>query len=204
VSCSAQPWALPQAQTVRDWRCSWHQTDSGRSHHGPLRPRGSTVAPRPSRCRPLSSALPVRNGSYASSSLESHSYRRNSTCYRQRSEVRGTEPSCDERERTAAVRNLRGQLTDAAAGAGDAAAARYRAATTRVGDAVDDRQQKGRGVYGKALSAVVRGAEDVNERATEAQIELIKAPQTWSAARRQGLEIVRTHIARSHAALGSG
>ena len=72
----------------------------------------------------------------------------------------------------AAVRNLRRQLTDAAAGASDAASARYRAATTQVSDAVDDLQQKGRGVYGKALSAVVRGAEDVKERATQAQTEL--------------------------------
>jgi gas vesicle protein len=73
---------------------------------------------------------------------------------------------------SAAVRNLRRQLTDAAAGASDAASARYRAATTRVGDAVDDLQQTDRGVYGKALSAVVRGAEDVKEQAVEAQIEL--------------------------------
>jgi len=72
----------------------------------------------------------------------------------------------------AAVRNLQRQFPDAAAGASDAAAARYRAARTRVGDAVDDLQHKGRGVYGKALSAVVRGTEDVKERATEAQIEL--------------------------------
>lgn len=72
----------------------------------------------------------------------------------------------------AAVRNIRRQLTDAAAGAGDTAAARYRAATTRVGDAVDDLQQKDRGVYLNTLSAVVRGAEDVKERTTEAQIEL--------------------------------
>jgi gas vesicle protein len=72
----------------------------------------------------------------------------------------------------AAVRNLRRQLTDAAAGASDAASARYRAATTRVGDAVDDLQQKGPGVHGKALSAVVPGAEDVKEQAVEAQIEL--------------------------------
>ena len=72
----------------------------------------------------------------------------------------------------AALRNIRRQLTDAAAGASDAAAEKYREATTRVGDAVDDLQQKGRAVYGKALSAVVRGAEDVNERATEARSEL--------------------------------
>jgi gas vesicle protein len=72
----------------------------------------------------------------------------------------------------AAVRNLRRQLTDAAAGASDAASARYRAATTRVGDAVDDLQQKGPGVHGKALSAVVPGAEDVKKQAVQAQIEL--------------------------------
>ena len=72
----------------------------------------------------------------------------------------------------AALRSLRRQLTDAAADAGDAFAERYREATTRVGDAVDDLQQKGRGVYGKALSVVVRGAEDVKERAVEAQTEL--------------------------------
>jgi gas vesicle protein len=72
----------------------------------------------------------------------------------------------------AALRTIRRQLTDTAAGASDAAAEKYREATTRVGDAVDDLQQKGRAVYGKALSAVVRGAEDVKERATEARSEL--------------------------------
>jgi gas vesicle protein len=68
----------------------------------------------------------------------------------------------------AALRTLRRQLTDAS----DAAAERYREAATRVGDAVDDLEQKGRDVYGKALSVVVRGAEDIKERATEAQTEL--------------------------------
>lgn len=63
---------------------------------------------------------------------------------------------------SAAVRNLRRQLADGAAGASDAA----RAATPRVGDAVNDLQHKGRGVYEKTLSAVVRGAEDVKEPAT--------------------------------------
>ena len=70
----------------------------------------------------------------------------------------------------AALRTLRRQLKDA--GASDTAAERYREAATRVGDAVDDLEQKGREVYGKALSVVVRGAEDVKERATEAQAEL--------------------------------
>jgi gas vesicle protein len=72
----------------------------------------------------------------------------------------------------ASLRNVRRQLADAAADASDAAAEKYRQATTRVGDTVDDLQQKARGVYAKALSAVVRGAEDVKERATEAQTEL--------------------------------
>ena len=85
----------------------------------------------------------------------------------------------------AALRNTRRQLTDAAAGASDAAAETYREATTRVGDAVDDLQQKGRAVYGKALSAVVRGAEDVHERATEARSELAQsAAHAAHAARR--------------------
>jgi len=65
----------------------------------------------------------------------------------------------------AALGNLRRRLKDAAAGT-------YRHATTRVGDAVDDLQQKGRGIYGKALSAVARGADDVKERAADAQAEL--------------------------------
>lgn len=72
----------------------------------------------------------------------------------------------------AALRGIRRQLRDTAAAANDAAAEKYREATTRVGDAVDDLQQKGRAVYGKALTAVVRGAEDVKERATEARSEL--------------------------------
>ena len=58
----------------------------------------------------------------------------------------------------AALRAVRRQVTGAAAGAGDAV--------------VDDLRQTGRGVYGKALSIVIRGAEDVRERATEAQAEL--------------------------------
>ena len=72
----------------------------------------------------------------------------------------------------AALRNLRRQMTDAAADASDAAKERYRDATTQMGDAVDDLQQKGRDVYGNALSVVVRGAEAIQERATAAQTEL--------------------------------
>jgi gas vesicle protein len=72
----------------------------------------------------------------------------------------------------AAFRDLRRQLTDVAADATDAATERYRDATAAVGEAVDDLQQKGRGLYGKALSVIVRGAEEVQERATEAQTDL--------------------------------
>ena len=87
----------------------------------------------------------------------------------------------------AALRNIRRQLTETAAGASDAAAVKYRDATTGVGDAVDDLQQKGRAVYGKALSAVVRTAENVRERATDAQVELEQAPHTRHAARREDM-----------------
>lgn len=82
----------------------------------------------------------------------------------------------------AALRNIRRQVTDTAVGVGDDAAKTYREATTRVGDAVDDLQEKGRAVYGKALSAVVRTAENVKERATDAQTELEQS--TAHAARR--------------------
>jgi gas vesicle protein len=82
----------------------------------------------------------------------------------------------------AALRHIRRPLTETAAGASDAAAEKYRDATTGVGDAVDDLQQKGRAVYGKALSAVVRNAENVRERATDAQVELEQS--TAHAARR--------------------
>ena len=76
----------------------------------------------------------------------------------------------------AALRNIRRQMTDTAVGAGDVAAEKYREATTRVGDAVDDLQQTGRAVYGRGLSAVVRGAEEVKQRATEARGELDESP----------------------------
>ena len=72
----------------------------------------------------------------------------------------------------AALRNVRRQAADAAVGASDAATDTYQHAATRVGDAIVDLQQKGRGAYGKALSAVVRGAEDIKERATEARTGL--------------------------------
>jgi gas vesicle protein len=83
----------------------------------------------------------------------------------------------------AALGNLRRQLADATAEASDVAAQKYRETTARVGDAVDDLEQKGRGVYGKTLSVIARGAEEVRERATEAQVQLGQSAAT--AARRQ-------------------
>lgn len=72
----------------------------------------------------------------------------------------------------AALRSLRRELTDATADARHAATEKYQEATARAGDAVDALQETGRDVYGKALNVVVRGAEDIKARATEAQIEL--------------------------------
>jgi hypothetical protein len=72
----------------------------------------------------------------------------------------------------AARRSIRRQLREPAAGASDAAAEKYREATTSAGEPGDDLQQKGRAVYEKALIAVVRGAENFKERATEAGSEL--------------------------------
>ena len=69
----------------------------------------------------------------------------------------------------AAFTKLREQMTARAADAGDAATGAYRDATTRARNAVDELEAKGRGVYGKALDAIARGAEDVAERATQAR-----------------------------------
>jgi hypothetical protein len=43
VSCSAQPSAVPR-HTLSGIGGVWHQPHSGRRHHGPLLPRGSTTA----------------------------------------------------------------------------------------------------------------------------------------------------------------
>jgi gas vesicle protein len=72
----------------------------------------------------------------------------------------------------AALRYCQRELTDATADARHGAAEKYHEATERVGGAIDDLQEKGRDVYGKALNVVIRGADDVKARATEAQTEL--------------------------------
>jgi gas vesicle protein len=83
----------------------------------------------------------------------------------------------------AVFRNLRRHMAEAAADASGAAAEGYQEATTRVGEAVDDLHQKGRGVYEKALNVVVRGAQEITERATEAQTELKRGDETRRVAR---------------------
>jgi len=75
----------------------------------------------------------------------------------------------------AAFKQIRRELTDAVGEAGDAATGAYRNATVRAGDAVDALQDKGRGAYGKVLSVIIGGAEDVEGRATEAQADLDKS-----------------------------
>ena len=72
----------------------------------------------------------------------------------------------------AACQRLRGELTDAVTDAGEAAAGAYREATSRAGSAVHDLQLEGRGAFGKVLSVVIRGADDVKERAAGVQAAL--------------------------------
>jgi gas vesicle protein len=72
----------------------------------------------------------------------------------------------------AALRQVRRELADCVSGAGGSATGAYRDATTRAEDAVDDLRDKGRGAYGKVLSVIIRGAEDVEGRAANALDEL--------------------------------
>lgn len=72
----------------------------------------------------------------------------------------------------AALHGLWGQVTDSAASLGKAATDRYRRASTQVGDAVQDLHDKGRGAYGKALTAVAAGAHQVEEYAVDAKTVL--------------------------------
>jgi gas vesicle protein len=75
----------------------------------------------------------------------------------------------------AAFKQVRRELADAISDAGDAATGAYREATIRATDAVDDLHDKGRGTYGKVLSVIIKGAEEVEGRATEAQAKVAKS-----------------------------
>lgn len=70
-------------------------------------------------------------------------------------------------------------LADSATRLGAAASERYRQASTRVGEAVDEFAEKGRAAGGKVLDAVARGAHDVERYATDARTTLDRgAPES--------------------------
>jgi gas vesicle protein len=83
----------------------------------------------------------------------------------------------------AALKQVRRELADCMSGAGDSATGAYRDAAARAGDAVDDLQDKGRGAYGKVLSVIIRGAEDVEGKATDALDELEQSAATRRSSR---------------------
>ena len=68
----------------------------------------------------------------------------------------------------AALKQIQRELTDAATEAGDAATDAYRDTVARAGDAAEELHDKGRGAYGKALNVIIRGAEGVEAKATDA------------------------------------
>jgi gas vesicle protein len=68
----------------------------------------------------------------------------------------------------AAFKQVRRELADCVTEAGESAAGAYREATVRAGDAAEELTDKGRGAYGKVLSVIIKGAEDVEGRATDA------------------------------------
>jgi gas vesicle protein len=61
---------------------------------------------------------------------------------------------------------LRERMTDSARTLGRQASERYRQASTRVGDAVDDLTRKGQDVRDEVADAVARGAHEVERYAT--------------------------------------
>ena len=71
-----------------------------------------------------------------------------------------------------AFKQVRRELADCLGEAGESATGAYRDAAARAEDAVDDLHDKGRGAYGKVLSVIIRGAEDVEGKAANALDEL--------------------------------
>jgi gas vesicle protein len=69
--------------------------------------------------------------------------------------------------------DLRGMIGDSANNLRNAASERYRDAGTRMGAAVEDLAEQGRGIRGKVLDAVARGAkegaQELERFATEAK-----------------------------------
>jgi gas vesicle protein len=68
----------------------------------------------------------------------------------------------------AALKQMQREVADAATEAGDAATGAYRDAAARAGGAAEELRDKGRGAYGKVLSGIIHGAEDVEAKATDA------------------------------------
>jgi gas vesicle protein len=68
----------------------------------------------------------------------------------------------------AALKQVRRELAECLSEAGDSATVAYRDAAARAGDAADELHDKGRGAYGKVLSVIIRGAEDVEGKAADA------------------------------------
>lgn len=68
----------------------------------------------------------------------------------------------------AALKQMKRELADAATEAGDAATGAYRDAAAQASGAAEELHDKGRGAYGKVLSGIIRGAENVEAKATDA------------------------------------
>jgi len=68
----------------------------------------------------------------------------------------------------AALKQVRREMADCVTEAGESAAGAYREATVRAGDAAEELTDRGRGAYGKVLSGIIHGAEDIEAKATDA------------------------------------
>lgn len=68
----------------------------------------------------------------------------------------------------AAFKQLRREVSDCLSEAGDSATGAYRDAAARASGAAEDLHDKGRGAYSKVLNGIIRGAEDVEAKATDA------------------------------------
>jgi gas vesicle protein len=66
---------------------------------------------------------------------------------------------------------LRGRVIDSASRLGKRASARYREASARVGEVVDDMTQRGQDVRDDVADAVARGAHEVERYATAAKTD---------------------------------
>ena len=68
----------------------------------------------------------------------------------------------------AAFKQVRREVADCVTEVGESATGAYREAAAHAGDAAEELTDKGRGAYGKVLSVIIRGAEGVEAKATDA------------------------------------